>query len=72
MKKIVLTGGGTAGHVTPNIALIPHLKEAGYEVREALGTERRILGPRGKSDEIDALNAAVKAAVISVRTCCAG
>lgn len=32
MKKIVLTGGGTAGHVTPNIALLPHLKEAGYEV----------------------------------------
>ena len=31
-KKIVLTGGGTAGHVTPNIALLPHLKEAGYEV----------------------------------------
>lgn len=32
MKKIVLTGGGTAGHVTPNIALIPKLKEAGYEI----------------------------------------
>ena len=31
-KKIVLTGGGTAGHVTPNIALIPHLKECGYEI----------------------------------------
>ncbi len=32
MKKIILTGGGTAGHVTPNIALIPHLKELGYEI----------------------------------------
>ncbi|MCI5954330.1 MAG: undecaprenyldiphospho-muramoylpentapeptide beta-N-acetylglucosaminyltransferase [Lachnospiraceae bacterium] len=32
MKKIVLTGGGTAGHVTPNIALLPALKESGYEV----------------------------------------
>jgi len=32
MKKIVLTGGGTAGHVTPNIALLPHLKNAGFEV----------------------------------------
>ena len=31
-KKIVLTGGGTAGHVTPNIALLPALREAGYEV----------------------------------------
>lgn len=32
MKRIVLTGGGTAGHVTPNIALLPRLKELGYEV----------------------------------------
>lgn len=31
-KKIVLTGGGTAGHVTPNIALLPYLKNAGYEI----------------------------------------
>ena len=31
-KKIVLTGGGTAGHVTPNIALLPYLKEAGYDI----------------------------------------
>ena len=33
MKKIVLTGGGTAGHVTPNIALIPGLRKEGYEVK---------------------------------------
>ena len=32
MKKILLTGGGTAGHVTPNIALIPSLQKEGYEV----------------------------------------
>ena len=32
MKRIVLTGGGTAGHVTPNIALIPRLKELGYDI----------------------------------------
>lgn len=32
MKKIVLTGGGTAGHVTPNIALVPKLKEKDYEI----------------------------------------
>lgn len=31
-KKIVLTGGGTAGHVTPNIALVPKLRELGYEI----------------------------------------
>lgn len=32
MKKIVLTGGGTAGHVTPNLALIPRLLQDGWEV----------------------------------------
>lgn len=32
MKKIVMTGGGTAGHVTPNIALIPRLRELGYDI----------------------------------------
>lgn len=33
MKRIILTGGGTAGHVTPNIALIPALKEKGYDIQ---------------------------------------
>lgn len=32
MKRIVLTGGGTAGHVTPNMALIPTLREKGYDI----------------------------------------
>ena len=32
MKHIVLTGGGTAGHVTPNIALLPGLRERGYQI----------------------------------------
>lgn len=32
MKKIVLTGGGSAGHVTPNIALLPELKKRNYEI----------------------------------------
>ena len=32
MPKIILTGGGTAGHVTPNIALLPRLKEEGFEI----------------------------------------
>ena len=32
MKRIVFTGGGTAGHVTPNIALFPKLKELNYDI----------------------------------------
>lgn len=46
MKKIVLTGGGTAGHVTPNIALLPKLKELGYEIYyfgSYDGIEKRLL-----------------------------
>lgn len=31
--KIIMTGGGTAGHVTPNLALIPSLEEKGFEVK---------------------------------------
>ncbi len=45
-KTIVLTGGGTAGHVTPNLALIPKLKLMGYRI-EYIGTkngmERQII-----------------------------
>lgn len=33
MKRIILTGGGTAGHVTPNIALIPRLQDIGYDIQ---------------------------------------
>ncbi len=32
LKKIVLTGGGTAGHVMPNLALVDDLKTDGWEV----------------------------------------
>lgn len=32
MKRIVLTGGGTAGHVTPNMALVPALEKEGYQI----------------------------------------
>lgn len=32
MKMIILTGGGTAGHITPNIALIPKLEKAGFSI----------------------------------------
>ena len=31
MKRIILTGGGTAGHVTPNIALMPALEKKGFD-----------------------------------------
>lgn len=47
MKKIVLTGGGTAGHVTPNIALLPALQKAGYEVAymgSYDGIEKKLIG----------------------------
>ncbi len=41
MRTIVLTGGGTAGHVTPHLALIPELKKRGYEIHY-IGTENGI------------------------------
>ncbi|SFC59985.1 undecaprenyldiphospho-muramoylpentapeptide beta-N-acetylglucosaminyltransferase [Clostridium uliginosum] len=31
--KLIMTGGGTAGHVTPNLALVPALKENGFEIK---------------------------------------
>lgn len=39
--KIIMTGGGSAGHVTPNLALIPKLKKLGYEI-QYIGTEKGI------------------------------
>lgn len=47
MKKIVLTGGGTAGHVTPNIALLPALREADFDIHyigSYDGIEKRLIG----------------------------
>lgn len=41
MNRIILTGGGTAGHVTPNLALIPKLLESGWDVHY-IGTESGI------------------------------
>lgn len=50
MKKIILTGGGTAGHVTPNLALLPELKERGYEIHYIgtyNGIERKLIEGAG-------------------------
>lgn len=50
MKRIVMTGGGTAGHVTPNIALIPELKRQGYEIHyigSYDGIEKKLIGDLG-------------------------
>jgi len=49
-KKIVLTGGGTLGHVTPHLALIPRLKEAGYEIHY-IGTENGMEAPKMRAVE---------------------
>ena len=50
MKKIILTGGGTAGHVTPNLALIPELSEQGYDIRyigSSNGIEKELIEKAG-------------------------
>lgn len=50
MKKILLTGGGTAGHVTPNIALVPYLKDAGFEIDymgSYNGIEKKLIEDQG-------------------------
>lgn len=41
LNKIVLTGGGSAGHVTANIAIIPKLRKAGWQI-EYIGSETGI------------------------------
>lgn len=50
MKKIILTGGGTAGHVTPNLALLPTLRARGYEIHyigSYNGMERKLIESAG-------------------------
>ena len=50
MKRIVFTGGGTAGHVTPNIALFPRLKELGYDIQyigSYDGIEKKLIADYG-------------------------
>ncbi|MCS1351101.1 undecaprenyldiphospho-muramoylpentapeptide beta-N-acetylglucosaminyltransferase [Mechercharimyces sp. CAU 1602] len=50
MKTMVMTGGGTAGHVTPNMALIPELKKAGWSIHyigSHEGMEKDLIQPLG-------------------------
>jgi UDP-N-acetylglucosamine--N-acetylmuramyl-(pentapeptide) pyrophosphoryl-undecaprenol N-acetylglucosamine transferase len=50
MKKIILTGGGTAGHVTPNLALLPTLQKRGYEIQyigSYNGIEKKLIEDAG-------------------------
>ena len=50
MKKIILTGGGTAGHVTPNLAIMPNLVEKGFEIHyigSHTGIERELVEATG-------------------------
>jgi UDP-N-acetylglucosamine--N-acetylmuramyl-(pentapeptide) pyrophosphoryl-undecaprenol N-acetylglucosamine transferase len=50
MKTIILTGGGTAGHVTPNLALIPYLKKEGWDIKyigSENGIERSLIEKEG-------------------------
>ncbi|MEW9698095.1 undecaprenyldiphospho-muramoylpentapeptide beta-N-acetylglucosaminyltransferase [Paenibacillus sp. SI8] len=50
MKTIVFTGGGSAGHVTPNIALMTKLSQLGWEIRyigSATGIEKDIIEREG-------------------------
>ena len=50
MKRIVLTGGGTAGHVTPNLAILPLLRQEGWEVLyigSENGIEKKLIEAEG-------------------------
>ncbi len=49
-RMVLLTGGGTAGHVTPNLALLPELRARGFEVEymgDGAGIERRLAEEAG-------------------------
>lgn len=50
MAKILLTGGGTAGHVTPNIALLPALRDLNFEIKymgSYDGIEKKLIEEQG-------------------------
>lgn len=52
MRHIVMTGGGSSGHVTPNIALFPYLKELRYKI-SYIGTESGIEKELIKREKVD-------------------
>lgn len=48
MRKILFTGGGSAGHVVPNIALIEFLRQQGWEshyIGSYAGIEKTLIAP---------------------------
>ncbi|MGL4739264.1 MAG: undecaprenyldiphospho-muramoylpentapeptide beta-N-acetylglucosaminyltransferase [Sarcina sp.] len=48
--KIIMTGGGSAGHVTPNLALMPKLRDLGFEIKyigSKNGIEKEIIQKEG-------------------------
>lgn len=50
MKKLLFTGGGTAGHVTPNLALIRYFKMKGHEIHYVgtkSGIEKQLVKSEG-------------------------
>ncbi|MDX1977141.1 MAG: undecaprenyldiphospho-muramoylpentapeptide beta-N-acetylglucosaminyltransferase [Pseudanabaenaceae cyanobacterium bins.68] len=50
MNKIILTGGGTAGHVNPNLALVPRLQQTGWQIEyigSQTGIERQLVTTAG-------------------------
>lgn len=50
MARVLLTGGGTAGHVTPNIALLPSLKKSGHQIKyigSYDGIEKKLVEEQG-------------------------
>jgi UDP-N-acetylglucosamine--N-acetylmuramyl-(pentapeptide) pyrophosphoryl-undecaprenol N-acetylglucosamine transferase len=50
MALILLTGGGTAGHVNPNLALVPSLRQRGWDIAYAgspSGIERELVQVAG-------------------------
>jgi len=49
VARIVLTGGGTLGHVTPHLALLPYLREKGYEIHY-VGTEKGMEADRMRAE----------------------